>query len=147
MSKTDAWENDLLKMVFNNAIVSAVGDANGLRPSGTAGALFLSLHTADPGEAGVQNSSEISYTSYARVSVARNASNFAVSANTVALVSPQDFPTSTGGATTTAAFFGIGCETGTGATKLLYKGALSPVIVISSGVTPRINAGDIVTED
>jgi hypothetical protein len=147
MSKTNAWENDLLKLLFTNSIVSAVGDANGLRPSTGTGALFLSLHTADPGEAGVQNSSEISYTSYARVSVARNATNFLVSANTVALAFNQDFPTSTGGATTTAAFFGIGCETGTGATKLLYKGALSPVIVINTGVTPRINAGDIVTEE
>lgn len=147
MSKTNAWENDLIKLVFTNSIVSAVGDANGLRPSGTAGGLYLSLHTADPGETGVQNTSEVSYTSYARVSVARNATNFLVSANAVALAFNQDFPASTGGATTTATFFGIGCEAGTGATKLLYKGALSPQIVISTGVTPRINAGDIVTED
>jgi hypothetical protein len=66
MSKSNTWENDLLLLVFNNTNASLIGDATGLRGSTTAGSLYLSLHTADPGEAGNQSTNEIAYTSYAR---------------------------------------------------------------------------------
>lgn len=145
MSKSNAWETDLLSLVFTNTNASLIGDATGLRGSTAAGSLYLSLHTADPGEAGTQSTSEIGYTSYARVAVARNGTNFTVSGNAVSLAAAQDFPAGTGGSGT-AAFFGIGCSA-SGAGKLLYKGALTPSIVCGDGVTPRINAGTIVTEE
>ena len=58
MSKTNTWENDLLKLVFQNTSASLIGDATGLVGSGVAGSLYVSLHTADPGEAGDQTTSE-----------------------------------------------------------------------------------------
>jgi hypothetical protein len=145
MSKTNDWENDLLLLVFQNTNAANIGDATGLRGSSTAGNLFISLHSADPGEAGTQSTSEIAYTSYARVQLARTSGNFTVTANAVAFAANVDFPAGTGGSGT-ATHFGIGVAS-SGATKLLYKGALSPSIVCGNGVTPRINAGTVVTED
>ena len=145
MSKSNTWENDLLLLMFNNTNSSLHGDATGLRGSSTAGSYYISLHTADPGEAGDQTTSEITYTSYARVPVARTSGGFTVSTNTVAFAAAVTFPAGTGGSGT-ATHFGIGCSS-SGAGKLLYKGAISPSIVCGSGVTPQINAGTVVTED
>jgi hypothetical protein len=145
MSKSNDFENDLVLLVFQNANAANIGDATGLRGSSTAGNLFISLHTSDPGEAGNQSTNEIAYTSYARVSLARTSGNFTVTGNAVAFAANVDFPAGTGGSGT-ATHFGIGVAT-SGSTKLLYKGALSPSIVCGNGVTPRINAGTVVTED
>lgn len=146
MSKTNTWENDLLLLVFQNTNVALIGDATGLRGSSTnPGSLWVSLHTADPGEAGAQNTSEAGYTGYLRKSLTRTSGNFTVSGNAVSLAAALDFDPCTGG-TATVTHFGIGTDSA-GAGKLLYKGALSPNISVSNGVTPRINAGTIVTED
>jgi hypothetical protein len=59
MSKSNSLENALLLLIFNNTNFANVGDATGVRGSTTAGSLYLSLHTADPGEAGDQTTSEI----------------------------------------------------------------------------------------
>lgn len=147
MSKTDTWENSLLLLLFNNTTMANVGDATGLRGTTTAGQLFLSLHTADPGETGNQTTNEISYTGYARVGLNRasGAGGFTVTANSVSPAGNVDFGACTAGSGT-ATHFGIGtASTGTGI--LLYKGALSPTIAVSTGVTPRINSTSTVTED
>lgn len=145
MSKSNTWENDLLLLVFNNTNAANIGDTTGLRGSSTAGSLYLSLHTADPGEAGDQTTNEVTYTSYARVAVERSSGGFTVSANAVALAGNAVFPAGTGGSGT-ATHFGIGTAS-SGAGKLLYKGAITPSIVCGNGVTPQINAGTIVTEE
>ena len=146
MSKTNAWENALLLLTFNNVNVADIGDATGLRGSTTAGSFFVSLHTSDPGEAGSQAANEISYTGYARVAVARTVGGFSVSGNAVQFASNVDFGACTAGSGT-ATHFSIGVAS-SGATTVLYKGALSPTIAVSNGVTPRINAGvNVVTED
>lgn len=145
MSKTNSWETAMLSLLFANSNAANIGDATGLRGSTTAGSLYLSLHTADPGEAGDQTTNEVAYTSYARVAVARNGTAFTVSGNAASLAALTSFPAGTGG-TGTATHFGIGtAASGTGV--LLYKGAISPSIVCGNGVTPQINAGTLVTED
>ena len=156
MSKTDAWETALLNLVFTNANTSTaapIGDATGLRGSTTAGQLYLSLHTADPGDAGTQTTNEVAYTSYARVgrNRASGAGGFTVTAasgGSAASVSPTeavDFPAGTGGSGT-ATYFGIGTAA-SGAGVLLYKGAITPTITLGNGVTPRLSAATAVTED
>lgn len=145
MSKSNAWENGLMLLLFNNTTFATVGDATGLPGAATAGSLYLSLHTADPGETGDQTTNEIAYTSYARVAVARSGSGWTITANAAALVADASFPAGTGGSGT-ATHFGIGTAS-SGAGVLLYKGALSPTIVCGSGVTPKITAGTLVTED
>lgn len=145
MSKSNSWENSLLLLLFNNTNVANVGDATGLRGAATAGNLFVSLHTADPGEAGDQTTNEIAYTSYARVSVARSGAGFTVTGNSVSPAATVSFPACTGG-TATATHFGIGtASSGTGV--LLYKGAISPTIAVSTGVTPQLTTATAITED
>ena len=145
MSKSNTWENDFLLLQFNNTNSTLHGDAGGLRGSVTAGSYYMSLHTGDPGEAGDQTTNECTYTSYARVAIARSASGFTVSGNAVALFANCTFPTGAGGSGT-ATHWGLGCSSTT-AGKLLYKGAISPTIVTGNGVTPQLTAGTVVTED
>lgn len=147
MSKTNTWENDLLLHVFNNSDVSLVGDATGLRGSSTAGSLFLSLHTADPGEAGAQNTNETTYTGYARVGVARSGAGFTVSGNAVNLAANVDFGQCTASPGGNITHFGIGASS-SGAGKLLYKGALNSALAMAINVIPRMTTTQsIVTED
>jgi hypothetical protein len=145
MSKTNSWETALLNLLFANTNAANIGDATGLRGSSTAGSLYLSLHTADPGEAGSQTTNEVAYTSYARVALARNGVAMTVSGNAASLAADATFPAGTGGSGT-ATHWGLGTAV-SGAGVLLYKGAISPSIVCGSGVTPILNAGTLVTEE
>lgn len=145
MSKSNAWENGLMLLVFNNTNFALVGDATGLRGSSTAGSLYVSLHTADPGEAGDQTTSEAAYTSYARVAVARSGAGFTVTANSVSPVASIDFPAGTGGSGTVT-HFGIGTSP-SGAGVLLWSGTVTANIVTGSGITPKLTTASTVTED
>jgi hypothetical protein len=146
VSKSNSFETELLLLLFNNTNIANLGDATGVRGSTTAGSLYLSLHTADPGESGAQNTSEISYTGYSRKAVARSSAGFTVSGNTVTLFADNDFGEMTAGTGGTVTHFGIGtASSGTG--DLLYSGTVSPNIAISTGVTPRLKAATSVTED
>lgn len=145
MSKTNTFENSILLLIFNNTNIANVGDATGLRGSSTAGSLYLSLHTADPGEAGDQTTSEISYTGYARVAVARSGAGFTVTADTVNPAANQDFGEMTAGTGGTVTHFGIGTAS-SGAGVLLYKGAVSPNIAVAAGVIPRLKTTTSVVE-
>lgn len=145
MSKSNVFENEFLLNLFNNSTIALIGDATGLRGSTAAGTLFFSLHTADPGEAGDQGTSEVTYTSYARVSRGRNSTDFTVTTNAAAVNAIVSFPTGTGGSGT-ATHWGLGTSV-SGAGKLLYRGAISPTIVTGNGVTPTLAAGTVVTED
>lgn len=146
MSKSNAWENALALLVFNNTNAANIGDATGLRGSTVAGSLYFSLHTADPGEAGTQTTSEVTYGSYARVAVARSGAGFVVTGNSVSPAANVDFAAATSG-TETATHFGIGTAS-TGAGVLLYKGALTPAIAIAVGAqAPRILPTSTIVED
>lgn len=145
MSKSNAFETALLGLLFENTAIANLGDAGGLRASATAGSLYFSLHTADPGEAGDQTTSEIAYTSYARVAVARSSSGWTVSGNAVSVDTDVTFPAGSGGSGT-ATHWGLGIAS-SGAGVLLYKGSISPTIVCGSGVTPKLTAGTVVSED
>lgn len=150
MSKSNAFEDDFLNHIFLNLAIADVGDASGLQPSGTAGNLFISLHSADPGEAGDQSTNELSYTGYGRVAVGRSGSNWTVASGTVDNDNTITFGEKTDAGMVTATHFGIGVAV-SGSTKLLYSGAVTdPVagLVIAQNVTPRFDPGDLnVTED
>jgi hypothetical protein len=142
MSKSDTFENDLVKLLFNGTAISNIADNAATSP---ATVLWLALHSADPGEAGTQTTSEVAYTGYGRVSVARTSAGWTVTNNQAALAAAAVFGACTGGSAT-AGFWSVGtAQTGTG--KVLYSGTISPTISISNGVTPQLNAGTNVTED
>lgn len=146
MSKSNTFETEFLAHLFNNADIALVGDATGLRGSATAGSLYVSLHTADPGEAGDQSTSEATFTSYARVAVTRNAGGWTIAGNNASNTAAINFPAATGGSNTIT-HFGIGTAA-SGAGKLLFKGTVTPNIAISNGIQFVFAAGDLdVTED
>lgn len=146
MSKSNACENSLLLLIFNNTDFATIGDAGGLQNSAAAGSLYLSLHTSDPGEAGSQTTNEIAYTGYARVAVARSSAGFTVSGNAVTLTANADFPEMTAGAGGTVTHFGVGTAS-SGAGVLLYSGTTDPDILISNGIIPRLKTTTSITED
>ena len=145
-SKSNDWETGVLDQLFLNSSVTLVGDAAGLLPSAAAGSLYVSLHTADPGEAGSQTTNETAYTSYARVAVARTAGGWSRTGSTVSNVANVDHPNCTGLPGGNITHFGIGTDS-SGAGRLLYSGDLTSPIVMGVGVIPRAEAGAItVTE-
>ncbi len=146
MSKTDAFEQSLLDLIFLNTNIANIGDATGVRASTTAGSLYVALHTADPGESGTQATSEISYTGYARVAVARSGVGFTRTGSSISPAANIDFGTMTAGTGGTATHFSIGVSS-SGATVALYKGAISPTIAVTTGVTPRLTTASAITED
>jgi hypothetical protein len=139
MSMTNAAEAALLDLLFLNVDWANIGDAGGLQNSATAGSFHISLHTADPGEAGSQTTSEVAYTGYARVAVARTAGGWTRSVSTISNTALVQFGQCTGG-TATATHFGIGTDS-TGAGNLLLKGALNASLSISNGIQPQFAAG------
>jgi hypothetical protein len=143
MSKANQYESDLLALLFNATPIANIADNAAASPLTQ---LFVSLHTADPGEAGNQTTSEISYTGYARVAVNRNSGGWTVGAGTVSPAAAITFGAMTAGTGGTVTHFSIGTLTsGTG--KLLYSGTVTPNIAVTAGVTPQLTTASTVTED
>jgi hypothetical protein len=150
MSKTNTFENDLLLLIFNNTDIATIGDAPGLQNSATAGSLYVSLHTSDPGEAGNQTTNEVTtgaYGQYVRQAVARSGAGWTVTGSSVSPTSAINFAQMTTGTGATITHFGVGAESGTTAGKLLYKGAITPNITVANGVTPQLTTATAITED
>lgn len=142
MSATNNFENELLSHIFANANIAGIGDVTGLRGSSTAGSLYISLHTADPGEAGDQSTNEAAYGAYARVAVARSGGAWTVASNGVSNAAAITFPTATGTAVETETHFGIGTAA-TGAGDLLFKGELNDPLTVAVSNTPSFAIGEL----
>jgi len=142
MSKSNAFENSLLKLIFNATAIANLADNAASSPLTN---LYVSLHTADPGEAGDQSTSEATYTGYARVAVLRTTGGWTVTNNSVSPVSNIDFAACTAGSSTVT-YFGVGTAS-TGAGVLYYSGTVSPSISVTAGVTPRLTTASTITED
>lgn len=144
MSASNTLENSLLLNLFNNTTIANIGDATGLRGSTAAGSLYIALHTADPGEAGNQSTSEATYTGYARVAVARSAGGFTISGTAptqAANAAAISFPACTAGANTIT-HFSVGSQSsGATATDFLFSGALTSSLAVSAGITPSFAIG------
>lgn len=139
MSATNAFETALLNLLFNNTDLANVGDAAGLQNSVAAGSFYVSLHTADPGEAGTQTTSEATYTGYARVAVARSAGGWTISGSNVSNTAAVTFGACTAGSNTIT-HFGIGSDL-SGAGNLFLKGTVTPNLAVSAGITPSFAIG------
>ena len=140
--KSDTFENDLLKLIFNATAIANISDNAASSPLTN---LYVALHTADPGDSGTQTTSEAAYTSYARVAVARTSGGWTVTGNSVSPVATINFPACTG-RRATATHFSVGVAS-SGASMILYAGALTPSISISTGVTPQLTTASTITED
>ena len=138
MSMSNASESALLNLLFKNQAWANIGDASGLQPSAAAGNFYVRLHSADPGETGTGDTSEIAYAGYAPVAVARG-DGFNVSGAVVSNAGTVQFGECTAG-TATVTHFSVCAGSGAGAV-IVYRGALGATRNISAGITPLFNAG------
>src|SRR6478609_3556184 len=136
MSKSDYLENAILKLIFNATAIANIADNAAASPLTN---LYWALHTADPGDAGNQSTSETTYGSYARQAVARTTGGMtAATAGSTSPVANVVFPAATGPTLPTVqsithASIGVAVS---GATNILYSGPVTPNINVSTGVQP-----------
>lgn len=134
------FANDLLKLIFNATAIANLADNAATSPVTN---LYLSAHTADPGQGGSQTTNEAAYTGYARIALARTTGGWTVTSNSVSPQSTVSWPACTAG-TATLTHFGVGTgSTGTG--KMLISGTITPNIAVSTGVTPQLTAASTLT--
>jgi hypothetical protein len=120
MSIGDTFENDLMKLIFQATAIANIADNAATSPLTN---LYVSLHTADPGEAGNQTTSEATYTGYARVAVVRTSSGWTVTNNQASNAAAVTFGACTAGSNTIS-YAAVGtASSSTG--KLLFSGALT----------------------
>lgn len=151
MPLTNYGELTFAKYLFNNVNMPNIGNAGGLLGSTVAGSFYVSLHTADPGEAGTQATSEVVYTGYARVAVARSTAGWTVNgfANglsggyNVTNAAAINFGANTVG-TPTITYFGIGTAA-SGAGILLLSGILDNAQVLAVSSVPAFGIGALKT--
>lgn len=146
MSKANAYEADILKLLLNATAIANVADNAASSPLTN---LYVAIHTGDPGETGDQTTSEISYTGYARVAVARTTGGWTISGTNPTVASPVaaiTFGAMTAGAGGTVTHFSVGsASSGTG--KIFYSGTVTPNIVVANGVTPQLSTASTIAED
>ena len=143
MTKSDVFENSMQLLTFQATAITNIADN---AATGALTNLYLSLHTADPTDAGDQGTSESTYTSYSRVAVARTNTGFVVAAGVASLNANADFPqaTNTGPNIT---HFSVGDLSAATSGRILYSGTVTPNINIADGVTPRLTTGTTITEE
>jgi hypothetical protein len=143
VAKSNALETAILQLIYNATTFNGIAENDTTSPNTD---IFVSLHTADPGEAGTQATNEATYTSYARVAVARTSGGWTVTGNTVVNTALVQFPQCTGGSNTiTHVSTGLASS---GSTTVLHKGAVSSPLAVSSGIQPQFGATTLsVSED
>lgn len=141
MSKSNNFETDILALIFTVVAIPDLAENDASAPATT---LTVALHTGDPGEAGDQATSQIAYTGYARIAVARTTGGWTVTGNSVSPVAAITFGEMTGGAGGTVTHFSVGTGTGD---EMLYFGTVTPNIVVTTGVIPELKTTSAITED
>jgi hypothetical protein len=142
MSKGNTFENDFLKLIFHGTPIANIADNAASAPLTD---LQVALHTGDPGEAGDQTTNECAYGGYARVTRARSAVGWTITNNSVSPAANIDFPIATSGSEQ-ATYYSVGVAA-SGASKILWKGPVAPLIAIALNVIPRLTTASTVTED
>lgn len=152
-NKTNKFEADILRLIFNGATIANIADNAATSP---ATEIYVALFTASPNEQ-ASFASEATYTGYARVGVARDNGQWVVTESTDTAGGITGATETTGGAvvqnaaTITFGACTAGSETithvgickslsGTTSADLLYAGALNTSLAVSVGVTPQFAA-------
>jgi hypothetical protein len=125
MSWGDTFRNDVAKLIYNGTAIANIADNAAGSPLAN---LFVALHTADPGQAGTQATSEANYTGYGRVNPARTSGGFTVSGNTITNTAAVTFGLCTAGSNSIT-HFSIGVAV-SGATKIIDKAPVGPITAV-----------------
>lgn len=146
MSISNTTETAILKITFQAVAWANYADNAASSPQTNIG---LSLHTADPGDAGDASTSEIGYTSYTRVNKTRDATNWPETSGSISPNATISFPAGTGGSGTATHFATAksNATPPTGAQAILWSGTVTPNIVTGNGVTPQLTTASTITLD
>jgi hypothetical protein len=139
MSATNATETALLNLIFKGTTWTSVAINATASPYTS---YWISLHTASPGEAGDQTTSEAAYTGYARIEVTRDAGGWTVSGNAATNTSTVTFGKCTAAPGSDITHVGLGSAS-SGAGVLLLSNPLDTALSMAAGVTPLFEAGDL----
>lgn len=138
---SNAFETDVLNLIFAAVAIANLATNATASPATT---ITFALHTADPGEAGTQATSEATYGAYVRQTVARSAAGFTIASGSANLVANLSFPTSSG-AGSTITFFSVGSGV---SNYMIASGTVTPNIPIgAAGVTPILTTATAITCD
>jgi len=143
MPKSTSASNSILALIFNATTWADIAENDSSSPATN---LYLSLHTADPGVGGSQETNETSYTNYVRIAVARTTGGWdAPSGGATANAALVQFAQcGASGATLTHVAIGTASS---GAGLVLYAGALTSSLAVANGIQPQFAAGALdVTE-
>lgn len=137
MAFNSTFANELGLLIFNGTAIADIAENDTSTPLTD---YYIALHTADPGAGGTGSTSEISYTGYARVAVARNSGGLTVTANVVSNTGATTFGACTAGSGT--ATWASVTVASSGTSKILARGQLTGGgLAISAGITPSFAAG------
>lgn len=142
MSISNTTETAILALIYNATAWANYADNAASTPQTN---IEVALHTADPTDTGTATSSEIAYTSYARVAVARTSGGWTVTGGSVSPVANISFPAGTGGSGTATHFSTV--KSGGGGAAILWSGTVTPNIVCGNGVTPQLTTASTITLD
>ena len=143
MPKSTSASNSILALIFNATAWADIAENDSTSPATN---LYLSLHTADPGVGGSQETNETSYTNYVRIAIARTTGGWdAPSGGATANAALAQFAQcGASGATLTHVAIGTASS---GAGLVLYAGALTSSLAVANGIQPQFAAGALdVTE-
>jgi hypothetical protein len=147
-AKSTVMAAEWLDHYFLNSAMAGIGDAGGLLPSAVAGSIYISAHTADPGDGGDQNTNEASFTGYARVTKTRSGTDWERTGGSTQVVHNKTtiaFPTNTGTAEViTHICYG---DDVSGAGKIRYILELASTIVVVNGMAMTFIAGELTLEE
>ena len=147
--------NYTAEMVLN-LIYKGTVDASLASAAGSSTQIYFALHTSDPGDAGTQATSEVTLTqcpTYARKAVTRGAGFGSVTTSggtsKIKPAAAVTFPdTNDAGTGCTITHFSTGLAA-SGASAILHSGAISPPIVLPSGVAgviPQLTTATEISE-
>ncbi len=143
--KGNALQENLLKFLFTTSSSATLGQINTLSfpATSTTTKLWVSLHTADPGNSGNQGTNEVTYTGYARVATNRSgagAASWVVSATyspfSVFPSSAIEFVQCTTASAVVITNWAVGISSAAGTTTgLYYSGTVTPSLTTGSACT------------
>ncbi len=141
MSKVNGSETSLLNLVLAAKTWTSVAAA-----STASTTIWVSLHTADPGDAGDQSTSEATYGGYARIATNRTTVDWNVASGSASPLAAITFPTCTSSTTQSITHFSVGLSS-SGAGTAIYNGTVTQNISMNTGVTPSLTTASAITED
>jgi len=150
MSKSDAFENQLLLHLFNNSAIANVGNAAGLPAAGAPGSLYIRLYTSAIVVDDATIGTECAYTGYADngVAVTRDGAGWTISGNNASNAAAITFGACTVGTETVRYFAVWKTNVDEVAANRIYWGTLTSDLAVSPGITPEFAIGALdVNED